>query len=253
MNCNAAELMVITAAKQLENNKSVFVGTGMPMLAVLFAQRTHAPDLIMIFEAGGVAPRMPILPVSVGDSRTFYNAVSASSMHEVMSLAQAGYMDYGFLGGAQIDIYGNLNTTIIGTDHANPKVRLPGSGGGNDIGSFCWETVIIMPQDNRKFIDKLDFLTTPGYIDGPQAREKAGLPKGAGPKRIVTQLGVYGFDEETKKMKLVSLHPGVTKEQVQENSSFPIIIPDDAPLTPLPSESELEILRAIDMLNITKK
>jgi len=252
MRWNMLELMVLTAAKQMQNNKSVFVGTGMPMLAVLCAQKTHAPDLIMVFEAGGVAPEMPILPVSVGDSRTFYKAICASSMHEVMALAQAGYMDYGFLGGAQIDVYGNLNTTVIG-EQANPKTRLPGSGGGNDIGSFCWETMIIMKQDKRKFSAKLDFLTTPGYLSGLHSREKSGLPKDSGPTRVITQLGVYGFDEETKKMKLLSLHPGATVEMVQENSSFPIIIPDSFSITPEPSDEELGILRKLDMFNITQK
>lgn len=252
MKYNMLELMVITAAKQLENNKSVFVGTGMPMLAVLFAQKTHAPDLIMVFEAGGVAPQMPILPVSVGDSRTFYNAVSASSMHEVMALAQTGYMDYGFLGGAQIDMYGNLNTTVIG-EHDNPKTRLPGSGGGNDIGSFCWETMIIMQQDKRKFIDKLDFITSPGYLSGLHSRENSGLAKDSGPSRIITQLGVYGFDDETKRMKLISLHPGITVEMIQENSSFPIIILDDISITSLPTDEELAILRNLDMFNITRR
>lgn len=252
MNCNSTELMVITAAKQLKNNKSAFVGTGLPMLASLFAQKTHAPDLIMIFEAGGVGPQLPILPVSVGDSRTFYNAVSASSMHEVMALAQAGYMDYGFLGGAQIDMYGNLNTTVIG-DHAKPKARLPGSGGGNDLGSYCWENMIIMQQDKRKFVEKLDFITTPGYLDGPGSREKYGLPKDSGPSRIVTQFGVYGFDAATKKMMIISLHPGITVEMVQENSSFPIMVPDKVATTPLPLDSELEILRELDQFNATRK
>jgi len=207
--------------------------------------------LIMIFEAGGIAPRMPLLPVSVGDSRTFYDAIGATSMHEVMALAQAGYIDYGFIGGAQIDRYGNLNTTVIG-DHDNPKSRLPGSGGGNDIGSFCWETMIIMVQDKRKFVDKLDFVTSPGYLGGGKDREKHGLPKNTGTKRVITQYGVYGFEPESKKMMLISLHPGVTVEQIQENSSFPIIIPDKYSTTSEPSDEELVILRGLDKLNITR-
>jgi acyl CoA:acetate/3-ketoacid CoA transferase beta subunit len=212
----------------------------------------HAPDLIIIFEAGGVGPRMPILPVSVGDSRTFYKAVAASSMHEVMSLAQAGYMDYGFLGGAQIDVYGNLNTTVIG-DHDKPKARLPGSGGANDIGSFCWQTVIIMRQDKRKFSSKLDYITTPGYLTGYDAREKSGLPIGCGPSRVVTQLGIYGFDDESKRMKLLSLHPGINVEDIKANSSFPIIITEPVPITAEPTEEELNILRELDTLGITSK
>lgn len=252
MHYNTQELMVITAAKCLENNKAVFVGTGMPMLAVLWAQKMHAPDLILIFEAGGVAPRMPVLPVSVGDSRTFHQAVSASSMHEVMALAQAGYIDYGFLGGAQIDVYGNLNTTTIG-DHDYPKARLPGSGGANDIASFCWQLIIIMRQDKRKFASQLDFLTSPGFLTGPEAREGSGLPKGCGPMRVITQLGVYGFDAETRKMKLISMNPGVSVEEVLENSSFPIMIPENITTTVPPTEEELKVLRDLDMFNITCK
>jgi acyl CoA:acetate/3-ketoacid CoA transferase beta subunit len=249
---NMQEVMVIAAGKLLENNKSVFVGTGMPMLAVLWAQKVHAPNLVMVFEAGGLVPRMPLLPVSVGDSRTFHKAVSASSMHDVMSLAQSGYMDYGFLGGAQIDVYGNLNTTVIG-DHEHPKTRLPGSGGSNDVGSFCWQTLIIMRQDKRKFAATLDYITSPGFLKGPQAREKSGLPKGSGPWRVITQLGVYGFDDTTRKMKLISLHPGIKTEDISGNSSFPIIVPDQILTTQEPTEEELETLRDLDMFNITRR
>ena len=158
------------AARLLEDRKSVFVGTGLPMIAAMLAQRTHAPGLLIIFEAGGIGPQVPVLPISVGDSRTFHKAVAASSMHDVMSISQAGYLDYGFLGAAQIDPFGNINTTVIG-DHDHPTARLPGSGGANDVGSFCHRTIVIMRQDRRKFAAKLDFLTTPGYLTGPGARE----------------------------------------------------------------------------------
>ena len=153
------------ASHLLEDKKSVLVGTGLPMIAALLAQRTHAPGLLIIFEAGGIGPRVPTLPISVGDSRTFYHAAAASSMHDVMSACQAGYVDYGFLGAAMIDRYGNINTTVIGEwDH--PTVRLPGSGGANDIGSLCHRTIIIMRQDKRKFVERVNFITTPGYLDG---------------------------------------------------------------------------------------
>ncbi len=177
----------------LQDNKSVFVGTGLPMIAAMLAQRTHAPNLLLFFEAGGIGPEMPVLPISVGDSRTFYSAVAASSMHDSMAMAQAGYIDYGFLGGAQIDQFGNLNTTVIGP-YEHPKVRLPGSGGANDVGTLCHQTIILMRQDKHRFLEKLDFLTTPGYLSGFDSREAAGLPKGSGPYRVITQLGVYGFD-----------------------------------------------------------
>jgi len=244
-NYTPMELLACVAAKILEDKKSVFVGTGLPMIAAMLAQRTHAPNLLIIFEAGGVGPQVPVLPISVGDSRTFYRAVAASSMHDVMSAGQAGYVDYGFLGAAMIDMYGNINTTVIG-EHEHPKVRLPGSGGANDIGSFCPRTIIIMRQDKRRFVEKVDFITTPGYLDGPGARERAGLPEGSGPYRVITQLGVYGFDEETKRLKLLAVHPGITIEDVKENSSFEFIIPEKVETTEPPTEKELRILHEID-------
>ncbi|HQG55110.1 MAG TPA: CoA-transferase, partial [Thermoleophilia bacterium] len=160
---NMMEMMISVAARFLEDGKSVAVGTGAPCAAAMLAQKTHAPDLVVIFEAGGVAPQLPEMPISVGDSRTFYRAVAASTMHDAMSAAQAGHLDYGFLGAAQIDMYGNINTTVIG-DWARPRARLPGSGGANDLGSFCHRTIIIMAQDRRRFVEQLDFLTTPGYL-----------------------------------------------------------------------------------------
>jgi len=241
----ATELLATVASKVLEDGKSVFVGTGLPMIASMLAQRTHAPNLLIIFEAGGIGPRVPVLPISVGDSRTFHQAAAASSMHDVMSLSQAGYVDYGFLGAAMIDRYGNINTTVIG-EHDHPKVRLPGSGGANDVGSFCWRTILLMRQEKRRFLKKVDFITTPGYLTGPGAREKAGLPAGAGPYRVITQLGLYGFDEATKRLKLLAVHPGVTIEQIQDNSEFEILIPDHVETTEPPTPEERRLLREID-------
>ena len=239
------ELLAYVASGLLEDKKSVFVGTGLPMIAAMLAQRTHAPGLLIVFEAGGIGPQVPVLPISVGDSRTFYRAVAASSMHDVMSASQSGYLDYGFLGAAQIDPYGNLNTTVIG-DWGNPRVRLPGSGGANDVGSLCWRTIIVMRQDQRRFVERLDFLTTPGYLDGPGARERAGLPAGSGPHRLITQLGLYGFDEESRRMKLLATHPGVTIDDVQASSSFELIIPDDVGTTEPPPPEVRRILGEID-------
>ncbi len=241
----ATELLATVASKVLEDGKSVFVGTGLPMIASMLAQRTHAPNLLIIFEAGGIGPRVPVLPISVGDSRTFHEAAAASTMHDVMSLSQAGYVDYGFLGAAMIDWYGNINTTVIG-EHDHPKVRLPGSGGANDVGSFCWRTILLMRQEKRRFLKKVDFITTPGYLTGPGAREKAGLPAGAGPYRVITQLGLYDFDEATKRLKLLAVHPGVTIEQIQDNSEFEILIPDHVGTTEPPTPEERRLLREID-------
>ena len=237
------EFLAFSGAKVLEDKKSVFVGTGLPIIAAALAQKTHAPNLLIVFEAGGIGPWLPELAISVGESRTFHRAVAASSMHDVMSLSQCGYVDYGFLGAAQMDMFGNINTTVIG-DHDSPQARLPGSGGANDVASFSQRLIIIIAaQSKRTFVEKLDFLTTPGYLDGPGGRERAGLPQGTGPYRLITQLGIYGFDDETKRVKLLSLHPGVTVEEVVENSGFDIIIPDRIEVSPEPADEDLRILR----------
>jgi glutaconate CoA-transferase subunit B len=243
------ELMACVAARILEDGRSVLVGTGLPMIGAILAQRTHARNLLIIFEAGGIGPQVPVLPISVGDSRTFFRAVSASSMHAVMSACQAGHVDFGFLGGAMMDCHGNLNTTVIG-EWEHPTVRLPGSGGGSDAGSLCQRTIIIMRQDRRRFVDHVDFLTTPGYLDGPGARERAGLPRGTGPFRVITQLGLYDFEEQTKRLSLLALHPGVSVEQVQANSSFEVLLPESLESTAPPSEEERRLLKEIDPLGI---
>ena len=243
------EMMIVAASRLLEDRKTVFTGTGMPILAALLAQNTHAPNLAIIYEAGGMCPtRPPTIPLSVGDSMTFHEAIMASSMDYVISFIQAGYGEYAFLGAAQIDMYGNINTTVIGP-HDRPKVRFPGSGGANDFGSLCWRTIILMRQDKQRFVEKLDFLTTPGHLSGVGVREKVGLPRNTGPWRVVTQLGVYGFDED-KRMTLLSVHPNVSIEDVQKNSSFPIKIPDKVETTPEPTEKELKVLRSLDPYNV---
>lgn len=238
----ATELMICSAARELEDGKSVAVGTGLPCAAAMLAQRTHAPNLVILFEAGGVAPLLPTMPVSVGDSTTFHRALAATSMADVMQFCQRGMVDYTFLSGAQIDPYGNLNSTVIGP-HAKPKVRLPGSGGANDLASFCWRTLIVMKHDAKKFAEKLDFLTTPGYLTGPGAREAAGLPAGTGPHRVITDLCVLDFCPATKRMRVLSLHPGRTLEQVRAATGF---APADGPApghTPEPTAEQLRLLR----------
>jgi glutaconate CoA-transferase subunit B len=236
------ELMIVVAARNLENGKTVGVGTGAPCAAAMLAQKTHAPDLVIMFEAGGISPQLPTMPISVGDSRTFYRAIMASGMCEIMETCQRGMVDYTFLGGAQIDMYGNLNSTVIG-DWKKPKVRFPGSGGANDFASFCWSVLVITPQDARRFVEKVSFITTPGYLDGPGAREKAGLPANTGPYKVITNMAVLGYDEKTKRMRVESIHQGYTFEDVQKNCGFPLLKAEKIVVTPAPTADELRILR----------
>jgi glutaconate CoA-transferase subunit B len=243
MTYNAMELMICCAARLLEDGRTVAVGTGVPCAAAMLAQRTTAPNLVICFEAGGVAPQLPTMPISVGDSRTFYRAVMASSMADIMETCQRGLIDYTFLGGAQIDPYGNLNSTMIGDDYRRPKVRLPGSGGANDLASLCWRILVVTNHDRRRFVEKLDFLTTPGYLTGPGAREAAGLPPGAGPYRVITDLAVLGYHEQTKRMEVLSLHPGVSLDQVRAATGFELGVREPLLPTPAPTEQELCILR----------
>src|SRR5262249_30712295 len=243
MSYNAMELMICCAARLLEDGRTVAVGTGVPCAAAMLAQRTCAPQLVIFFEAGRVAPHLPPMPISVGDSRTFYRGVMATSMADIMETCQGGLMDYPFLGGAQIDAFGNLNSTMIGDDYAHPRVRFPGSGGANDLASLCWRTLVVTNHDPRRFVAKLDFLTTPGYLTGPGAREAAGLPPGTGPYRVITDLAVLGYHEETRRMMVLSLHPGVSLSQVRQATGF--VLETQSPLaeTTPPSEQELCILR----------
>jgi glutaconate CoA-transferase subunit B len=240
---SAMELIICCAARLLENGRTVAVGTGVPCAAAMLAQRTSSPDLVIFFEAGGIAPQLPTMPISVGDSRTFYKAVMATSMADVMETCQRGMTDYTFLGGAQIDAYGNLNSTFIGSDYTRPKVRLPGSGGANDLASFCWRILVVTSHDRRRFVEKLDFLTTPGYLTGPGAREAAGLPPNTGPYRVITDLAVLGFHEQTRRMEVLSLHPGVHLEQVRQATGFALGVQEPLATTAPPSETELTILR----------
>jgi glutaconate CoA-transferase, subunit B len=239
---NTMELMICAAARNLEDGAAVAVGTGAPCAATMLAQKAHSPNLVIIFEAGGIAPLLPTMPISVGDSRTYYKAVMASGMCEVMETIQRGMVDYCFLGGAQIDMYGNINSTVIGDWH-KPKVRFPGSGGANDFGSLAWRIMVITPQDARRFVEKVDFITTPGYLDGPGARERAGLPDNTGPYKVITNMAVMGYDPETKRMRAESIHKGFSFDDVQENTGFELLKAPEVVETPEPTAEELRILR----------
>jgi glutaconate CoA-transferase, subunit B len=164
-------------------------------------------------------------------------------MADIMETCQRGLIDYCFLGGAQIDAFGNLNSTMIGSDYTRPKVRLPGSGGANDLASFCWRILVVTNHDRRRFVEKIDFVTTPGYLTGPGAREAAGLPRGTGPFRVITDLAVLDYHAQMRRMQVLSLHPGVTLDQVRSNTGFELGVSADLSATAPPTEDELRILR----------
>jgi glutaconate CoA-transferase subunit B len=236
------ELMICTAARLLEDGATIAVGTGAPCAAAMLAQKTRSPNLVIFFEAGGAAPLLPAMPISVGDSWTFHRAVMAAGMCEIMETCQRGLVDYTFLGGAQIDMYGNLNSTVIG-EWERPKVRFPGSGGANDFASFAWRTMVMTPQDRRRFTRRLDFITTPGWLTGGESRERSGLPKGTGPYRVITNMAIMDFEPESKRMRVISLHPGYELADVTGNCGFELLVADALEETAAPSCEELRILR----------
>jgi glutaconate CoA-transferase subunit B len=239
---NPTELLICSAARLMTDNSTAFIGTGIPMLAASLAQRMHAPNLVTIFEFGGTGAILEDLPLAVGGGRTFHRALAASEICDIVETAQRGLIEYGFLGGAQIDPYGNLNSTVIG-EHDDPQVRLPGSGGGNDVGSHCWQTIAIMRHDRRRFVEKVDFITTPGYLTGPGSREKVGLPPGTGPYRVVSNLAIIGYHPESLRMMLLATQPGISVEEVLDNTSFELILPEEVEINPSPTKDELRILR----------
>src|SRR6266404_5423570 len=227
----SAELLAIMGSRQLRDDTTVFAGVGVPLLAAALAQQRHAPKVAMVIEGGIIGPqiRPGRLPVSTNEMRA----------------AQRGFLDYGFMGGAQIDQYGNINTSVVGSDYWKPKVRLPGTGGANDIASLCREVIILTAHEKRRFVARVDFVTSPAWLDGGDSRRRAGLPFG-GVSRVVTTLGVFGFDPETRRMRLDALHPGVTREQVREQTGFPLLEAPEINVTQAPSADELAMLRALD-------
>jgi glutaconate CoA-transferase subunit B len=239
------ELMAVCGSRQIKNGEVVFIGTGLPLIAAMLAKKTHAPRAKIVYEAGFIDSNAKDIALSIADSRLGYKAAAAIGLIETLGLMlQGGHVDVGFVGAAQIDEYGNINTTYIGS-FEKPTVRLPGSGGGNDIISSAKRIIVIMPHEKRKMVKKLDYLTSPGFLDGPGAREKAGL-LGGGPSLVVTNLCQMDFDPETKRIRLATIHPGVTIQQIVENSGFDIILPKSASTTELPAQEELTLLRAID-------
>ncbi len=243
------EMIVVAGARILEDNKVIFAGTGLPLIAITLAQLTHAPGIVPVFEAGAVGSTLSRgLPLSVGDSRTANQANFLQGLNSAFELTQRGFCDYGFIGGAEIDPYGNLNSTMLGQFPAQcqkPLVRLPGSGGASDMASSCERTIIIMVHEKRRFNPKLHYLTSPGYLDGsPGAREKAGLA-GQGPYRVITTRALLGFEKESRRMMMLATLPGETVQSVVENTGFELIIPDRIEKLEPPSAEELRLIRKV--------
>ncbi len=240
-----SELLAVMSGRLLTDGQTVFAGVGIPLLAATLAQRLHGPGLTILFEGGTLGPFIVPgeLPPTTNEQRCTRRANMLLSITDVLLLLQRGYVDVGFMGGAQIDRYGNLNSSFIG-DPKNPSIRLPGTGGGNDISSLT-QMIVSMKQEKRRFVEKVDFITSPGYLNGDSSRQASGLISG-GMFRVVTDLAIMGFDKSTKAMKIEALHPGVTVEEVRDNTGFDILVDDNPRTTEAPTDEELSILRHLD-------
>jgi glutaconate CoA-transferase subunit B len=237
-----AEMMIVSAARALAGIRTVFVGVGLPNIACNLARRTVAPDLELIYESGVYGARPARLPLSIGDPTLVTGATSVMPMADLFGLyLQGGLVEVALLGGAQIDRFGNLNTTVIG-DYTAPKVRLPGSGGACEIVLNARRIFIIMRLMKRAFVEKLDFYTSPGHLKGGSSRDELNVP-GSGPQLVVTDKALFDFDNPEHEMQLTSLHAGVTVEQVREEVGWAIRVSESIRETPPPSEAELDLIR----------
>ena len=244
-NYTASELLAVMSARLLLDGQIIFAGVGIPLLAATLAQRVHAPSLTILFEGGVIGPFIVPgeLPPSTNEQRCTRKANMVLPITDVMLLLQRGYIDIGFMGGAQIDRYGNLNSSFIG-DPEQPKIRLPGTGGGNDISSLT-NMIVAMKHEKRRFVPEVDFITSPGFLGGGTSRADAGLVSG-GMFRVVTDLAIMGFDEQSKEMKVLSLREGVSNEQVQDNTGFDLAFDDTVQTTQAPAPEELAVVRELD-------
>ncbi len=244
MEFSPSELMTIVASRALENGDVCFVGIGAPSAACNLARLTHAPDLVLVYESGTLETRPNVLPLSIGDGELCETALTTVSVPELFRYwLQGGRISKGFLGGAQIDRFANINTTVIG-DYDTPKVRLPGGGGAPEIASFCGEVLVTATHSRRTFVDTVDFVTTLGHGRGPRDRERAGL-RTAGPTRVITDLCVLQPDPATAELTVTSLHPGVTSDQVQDATGWDLRFSEEPESTARPTEEELGVLREL--------
>ncbi|GAB6933737.1 CoA-transferase subunit beta [Calditerricola satsumensis] len=239
------EWMVVAAAREIRDGEVVFVGMRLPLLAFAVAKCRHAPRAVGLFENGVIRDTPPAeLLYTMGDNPNIHQAVSCTSMLTVMGLLQRGEVDAGFIGGAEVDRFGNLNTSYIGPPE-RPRVKLPGSGGGVDIACLAKRLLIIMPHEKKRFVERVSFITSPGYGDGPGWRERHGLPRG-GPDVIISTLGVFRFDPRTREAYLASYRPGVTPEEVCAHTGWALRVAPDCEPGPVPTEEELALVRRFD-------
>ena len=244
--------MVAVCAREIRDFETVFIGVGAPLLAGMVALRTHAPNMTMVFEAGGVGAVSRRIPWTISDSPTTENALSAMEMWRILADTQKGYIQLGMIGGAQIDKYGNLNSSVIFGEkgsYSDPAVRLPGSGGANDVASVIGRVVIIMRLEKRRFLKKIDYITSPGFLTGGDSRRKAGL-KGGGPVAVGTDRAVFRFDELTKEMYLAEIFPGITVEEIRENVGWDLKVSPKMHIVEPPGEKDVGIMRQLDPLGI---
>jgi glutaconate CoA-transferase, subunit B len=239
------EMMTIAAARALRNGDICFVGIGLPSAAANVARLTHAPDITLIYESGTIATKPDVLPLSIGDGELCDTALTTVSVPEMFRYwVQGGRITVGFLGGAQIDRFANLNTTVVGS-YDKPKVRLPGGGGAPEIAISCGEIFIIMGQSRRSFVSRLDFVTSLGHGEGGDHRARLGL-RTKGPTKLVTDLAVFEPDAETREMTVVSIHPGVTRHEIEANIGWPVRYAANVTETPAPAAQELGVLRELN-------
>jgi glutaconate CoA-transferase, subunit B len=237
------EMMTVAAARALADGMTCFVGIGLPSAASNLARATHAPNLVLIYESGTIGAKPDRLPLSIGDGILAQTADAVISVPEIFNYwLQPGRIDVGFLGAAQIDKYGNINTTIVGGDYTNPKVRLPGAGGAPEIAASCKQVIVIVRQSRRTLVEKVDFITSVGYGSGPGDRERLGL-RGRGPQKIITDLGVLTPDPRACEFTMTAIFPGVSEETIREHTGWEVAIAAEPELVTPPSAAELAALR----------
>ena len=243
-----SDLMIVASAREIKNGDVIFAGVGRPVLSAMLAKMTFAPDAIICTESGSIGPMPDRLMLGIGDNAGVEKSICCTSLWRLFADQQKGYVDIGMVGGAQVDRYGNLNSTEIfgdGGDYYNPQIRFTGSGGANDIANCALRTVISMPMKAGKFVNKIDYCTSPGWLEGGDSRAKAGLNQG-GPAAVITDKCIFRFEDETHELMLTSLHPGVKLEEIKELIPWELKVSPDLTETEVPTQEECDIIKSLD-------